>query len=67
VEPIARHEGIVMQNEDFTGLLSPCVRIFLEILCNEAFSPAPVESRLLEFFEQAVAQPKQPNCATESK
>jgi hypothetical protein len=56
-----------MQNGGFPRSLSPCVRIFLEILCDEAFASAPVESRLLAPFEQAVAQPEQPNCATEAK
>jgi hypothetical protein len=65
--PIARHEGIMMQNGGFPRSLSPCVRVFLEILCDEAFAPAPVESRLLAPFEQAVAQPEQPNCAIEAK
>jgi len=57
----------VMQNGDFPGSLSPCVRIFLEVLCDEAFAPAPVESRLLAPVEQTVAQPQQPNFATEAK
>jgi hypothetical protein len=65
--PIFRHEGIVMQNGNFSGSLSPCVRIFLEILCDEAFAPAPVESQLLASFEQAVAQPEPSNCATQAK
>jgi hypothetical protein len=65
LEPIATHGGIVMQNGDFPGSLSPCVRIFLEILRDEAFSSAPAES--LAPFEQALAQTEQLNCATESK
>jgi hypothetical protein len=56
-----------MQNGGFPGSLSPCVRIFIEILCDEAFAPAPVESRLLAAFQQTVAQPEQPNCVTEAK
>ena len=66
-QPIARNDGIVMQNRGFPGSLSPCVRIFLEILCDESFAPVPVESRLLAPVEQTVAQPEQPNFATEAK
>jgi hypothetical protein len=41
--------------------------MFLEILCDEAFALAPVESQLLARFEQAVARLEQPSCATEAK
>jgi len=65
--PIATHQGIVMQSPGFPRSLSPCVRIFLEILCDEAFALASVESRLLAPFEQTVAQQEQPNLAAEAK
>jgi hypothetical protein len=54
-----------MHNRNLPVTLSPCVSIFLEILWDEAFAPAPVDWELLAAIKQA--QPVKPICATEAK
>jgi hypothetical protein len=46
-----------MENSNLPGTLSPCVRIFLEMLCRESNDEASAESRVF-IFNQAVAQPQ---------
>jgi hypothetical protein len=48
VGPIAVTEDLVMENWNLPGTLSPCVRIFLEVLCSELREPGPAESRVFE-------------------
>jgi hypothetical protein len=58
-----------MQNREFGGaIISPCVRIFLEMLCAEADEMAPVHSAVLFSSPGGTAQPhQQPSAATELK
>jgi hypothetical protein len=65
VGPIAVPGRSVMENRNFPGTLSPCVRIFLEILCDEAFAVTPVQSPMPAPFPQAVTQPQQQNSTIE--
>jgi len=48
-----------MQNRNFPGTLSPCLRIFLEMLFNQADETA-AESRMFFPFEQVATQSQQP-------
>jgi len=54
-----------MENRNLPGTLSPCVRMFLEILCDEASAITPVESPTAALLPQAVTQPQQQNSAIE--
>jgi hypothetical protein len=45
-----------MHNHNLPATLSPCVRIFLEILCEEATALSPVGLRTHASFAQVVAQ-----------
>jgi hypothetical protein len=58
-----------MQNSEFAGaVISPCVRIFLEMLYAEANEIAPVHSPVLFSSPRGTAQPhQQPSSATELK
>lgn len=56
-----------MQNWDFPGTLSPCLRIFLEMVCNGA-KETMAESRMFFPFEQVTTQSQtQPSAALELK
>jgi hypothetical protein len=58
-----------MQNREFAGaLVSPCVRIFLEMLYAEANEIAPVQSPVLFSSPRVTAQPhQQPSSVPELK
>jgi len=56
-----------MHSWDFPGTLSPCLRTFLEMLCNEASVLPPMESRMLVPFALAAEQPQQQTSAVELK
>jgi len=55
---IAIREGAAMQNRDFSETLSPCLRIFLETLCNEA-NETMAESQVFFPFERVATQSQQ--------
>jgi predicted RNA-binding protein associated with RNAse of E/G family len=48
-----------MQSMDGRVLISPCVRLFIEMLCDEASGIAPGKTRKLFSDEQGVALPQQ--------
>jgi hypothetical protein len=60
VGPIAVPEGSVVEKTSLPGTLSPCLWIFLEMLCNEA-DDIIAQSTPAELFplERVVLQPKQ--------
>lgn len=48
-----------MENSNLPGTLSPCLRIFLEMLCNEAEDITQSTPAELFPWERVVPQPKQ--------
>lgn len=55
-----------MHHHDLPATLSPCVRIFLEMLCDQAIALTPAESRMHASIGQVVAQ-AQPQTSIEVK
>jgi hypothetical protein len=53
-------------HNNLPATLSPCVTIFLEMLCDEAIALTPSESRIHASFGQVVAQ-AQPQTSIEVK
>jgi len=54
-----------MQKRESWATPSPCVRIFLEMLCDEAHALMPEESRGLASFVQVAEQPHQQTSTSE--